>query len=329
MLASMKDTNTSSVAEPTVRAFLESLPGPGQHPRTAIELEKARAAFVAFETAGAPASPPAEMSDHTLVLPSGKNLRIHIVRPPSVGEALPAVMFFHGGGWVFGDRDSHDRLIRELAIGSRAAVVFVDFDRSPEAHYPVAVEQAYGATLWIAQHGSSVGIDCSRIAVCGDSAGGNLAAAVALLSRNRRVPEISSQVLFYPVLGADFTRPSYEQYGEGFMLTRDGVSWTWDMYAPDLGRRREPTASPLNAPIGDLSGLPPALIIIGEHDVLRDEGEEYARRLMAAGVPVTAVRYLGMVHAFVNLGALAMTPSARAALAQACTALREAFENRL
>jgi acetyl esterase len=326
MLASMKDPNASTVAEPTVRAFLESLPGPRQHPGTAIELENARAAFVDFETAGAPPPPRTEVDDHTVFLPSGKSVAIRIVRPPSTPEALPAVMFFHGGGWVFGDRESHGRLIRELAIGSHAAVVFVDFDRSPEAHYPVAIEQAYGATLWVAQHGSSVGIDPSKIALSGDSAGGNLAAVVAILSRRRGAPKICSQVLFYPVLDAALSRASYQQYGEGFMLTREGVAWTWDMYAPELDRRLEPTATPLNAAIEDLRGLPPALIIVGEHDVLRDEGEEYARRLMAADVPVTAVRYLGMIHAFVNLGALAETPSARAALAQACAALREAFK---
>jgi acetyl esterase len=319
-----KRTN-GEVAEPTVASFLQSLRPPTPHPTTETELASARAAFVQFETAGAPAAEAAEVADHVAPLPDGGRVPIRIIRPPRIREALPAVLFFHGGGWVFGDRDSHDRLMRALAVGAHAAVVYVDFSRSPEARYPAALDEAYGASLWVAEHGAELGIDSTRIAVCGDSAGGNLAAAVALLAAKRGAPAIALQVLFYPVVDADFTRSTYAAFGQGFMLTAAGVSWTWDQYCPDPSRRREPTAAPLNASDAELRGVPPALIIVGEHDVLRDEGEAYARRLMRAGVTVTAVRYLGMIHAFVNLGALAETPSARAAIAQACEALRAAF----
>jgi acetyl esterase len=313
------------VDEPTVRAFLAALGPAAPHPKTPEERQKARGGFVQFETQGAPPAPPADVVDRTIDLEEGGQVGIRVIRPVAVHEALPAVMFFHGGGWVFGDRVSHDRLMREIAVGAHAAVVFVDFARAPEARYPVAVEQAYGATLWVAEHGASLGIDSARIAVCGDSAGGNLAAVVALVARKRGAPAILQQVLLYPVTDADFSRRSYAEFGEGFMLTAAAVAWLWDMYCPDVTRRLEPTAAPLRTPVEDLRGLPPALVIVGEHDVLRDEGEAYGRRLLRAGVPVTSVRYAEMIHAFVNLGALARTSAARAALGQVCAVLREAF----
>jgi acetyl esterase len=240
-------------------------------------------------------------------------------------ETLPIVMYFHGGGWVLGDKATHDRLIRKIANGVEAAVVFVNFTPSPEAHYPVALEEAYAATLWIEENGSALNLDVSHIAVAGDSAGGNLAAALALIAKERGTPHIGYQALFYPVTDSRFDTASYHQFADGYYLTREAMQWFWDQYAPDFGVRDEPTASPLRASVDQLRGLPPALIITGEFDVLRDEGEAYVHKLLDAGVEVTALRCLGTVHDFVMLNALSETPAARAALSQANYSLRRAF----
>jgi acetyl esterase len=234
-------------------------------------------------------------------------------------------MYFHGGGWVLNDQETYDRLIREVANGAEAAVVFVNYTRSPEGRYPVAVEEAYAATQWGATNGVTLGLDTERLAVAGDSSGGNLATVVALLAKERGGPALACQVLFYPTVDADFDTDSYQQFAGGPFLTRNAMKWFWDQYAPDVARRAEPTASPLRASVDQLRGLPPALIMTAEFDVLRDEGEAYARRLGEAGVPVTAVRYLGTIHAFTVLNALANTPAARAAIAQASSVLRNVF----
>lgn len=234
-------------------------------------------------------------------------------------------MYFHGGGWVLGDKHTHDRLIREIANGANAAVVFVNYTPSPEARYPIAIEEAYAATSWVAENAPALKIDPARLAVVGDSVGGNMAAAVTLLAKERGGPKIIFQLLFYPVTDANFETPSYQQFSGGPWLTREAMRWFWNQYAPDINVRAEPTAAPLKATTGQLEGLPPALIITGENDVLRDEGEAYARRLMQAGVQVTATRYLGTIHDFVMLNAITQTPAPRAAIAQANDALRKAF----
>ena len=204
-------------------------------------------------------------------------------------------------------------------------MVFVDYTRSPEAQYPVAVEQAYAATKWVAENGATIKVDPSRLALVGDSVGGNMAAAVTLLAKQRRGPRITFQVLFYPVTDANCDTPSYSQFAEGPWLTRKAMEWFWDNYAPDVSIRKEPTASPLQATLDQLQGLPPALIITDECDVLRDEGEAYAHKLLEAGVPVTAIRYLGAIHDFVLLNPIAQSLPTRAAIAQAVDALRIAF----
>jgi acetyl esterase len=269
------------------------------------------------------ALPPADVEDR--VIPGGPtgNVSIRIVRPRDVSGPLPAVMYFHGGGWILGDRQTHDRLVREIATGARAAIVFVDYERSPEAHFPVAIEQAYAATKWAADHGAEAALDTSRLVVAGDSVGGNMATAVAMLAKSRGGPKIAFQMLFYPVTDARFDTPSYEQFTDGPWLTREAMKWFWDAYAPDTKARDEPTASPLRASTEQLAGLPPALVTTNEADVLRDEGEAYAHKLMAAGVRVTAIRYLGTIHDMLLLNPIANTPAPRAALAEANAALRQ------
>jgi len=234
-------------------------------------------------------------------------------------------MFFHGGGWVAGDVGTHDRLIREIAISVHAAVVFVEFGRAPQTHYPIPLEEAYAAMTYVVEHAASLDIDGSRLAVLGDGAGGNLAAAVAIMSKQRRGPKIVAQVLFYPPTAADFETTSYQEWSRGPWLTKEDMQWFWNAYLPDASRRAAVTATPLNATIDDLRGLPDTLLITAEVDVLRDEGEAYARKLLEASVRTTCTRYVGTIHDFVMLNALADTPAARGAIGQASAALKAAL----
>ncbi|MBV8120751.1 MAG: alpha/beta hydrolase, partial [Alphaproteobacteria bacterium] len=227
--------------------------------------------------------PGAQIDDATFPVGPTGSVPIRVIRPVGAGEVLPVVMYFHGGGWVLGDRETHDRLVREIAVGAEAAVVFVDYDRSPEARYPVAVEQAYAATQYVADNAANLRIDPLRLAVAGDSVGGNMAAAVTLMAKQRRGPKIAFQVLFYPVTDADFGTPSYTQFADGPWLTKPAMEWFWDAYLPDPTAREQPTATPLNASLDQLTGLPEALVIVDENDVLRAEGEAYARKLSDAG----------------------------------------------
>jgi acetyl esterase len=269
------------------------------------------------------AAPPVEIEHH--LIPGGPtgDLTIQIVRPPGIPGPLPAVMFFHGGGWVLCDYGTHARLVQEIAVGAAAAVVFVDYSRSPEVRFPVANEQAYFATRYVAEHGSELRLDPSRIAVAGDSAGANMATVVCMLALTRGGPAISGAVLFYPVTAANFETPSYIQFADGHFLTRDSMRWFWDNYLPDPAARLQPDASPLLAPIDRLRGHPPTFVMTCEFDVLRDEGEDYARLLATAGVPVASARYLGAIHSCLTLGPLANTPAVRAAVAAANDHLRE------
>jgi acetyl esterase len=255
------------------------------------------------------------------------DVRVRIVRPPDVTGTLPAILYMHGGGWVLGNAHTHDRLVRELAVGTGAAVVFVEYDRSPEAHYPVAIEQGYATARWIVREGAANGLDPERIAVVGDSVGGGMTAALALMANERGDVRFMQQSMYYPVTDAAMDTGSYEQFAEGYFLAARGMAWFWDAYLPDLDRRSEPYASPLRASDEQLAGLPPAFVIVDEADVLRDEGEAYAGRLRAAGVEVTTVRYDGITHDFMMLNPLSNTHATRAAVAQAISILRDALHH--
>ncbi|WP_324189360.1 alpha/beta hydrolase [Nocardia otitidiscaviarum] len=248
-----------------------------------------------------------------------------IFRPTDVPGPLPVILYIHGAGWVFGNDHTHDRLARELAKGVGAAVVFVNYSRSPEARYPIAVHENFDALRWVVEHGAERGLDTGRIAVAGDSVGGNMSAALTLMVKERGGPELAAQVLFYPVTDASFDTGSYRQFATGYFLRRDAMEWFWDQYLADPAQRSEITASPLRATREQLAGLPPALVITAEADVLRDEGEAYADKLREAGVPVTAVRYGGIIHDFVMLNALRDTHAAVAAIGQAIAFLRAAL----
>jgi acetyl esterase len=259
--------------------------------------------------------------------PKGQ-ISIRILRPVNASSTLPVILYNHGAGWVFGNHLTHDRLIRELAVGSEAAVVFPNYSLSPEAKYPIAIEECYGVLQWIAEKGSKKGLDASHLAVAGDSVGGNMSIAVSLMTKERQGPHIQLLLLFYPVTDASFDTESYRQFAEGYFLRRDAMMWYWDQYIADPRQRDEITASPLRATIEQLRGLPPTLLINAEADVLRDEGEAFGNKLRQAGVPVTAVRFQGTIHDFVMLNPLAQSRTARGAISLATTWLHDGFAKR-
>ena len=270
--------------------------------------------------------PKLDVDDKWITVPADVgDVRVRIVKPVGSAGLLPAVLYVHGGGWILGNAGTHDRLVRELAVGANAAVVFVEYDRSPEAHYPVAIEQAYATAQWITEHGQAEGLDASRLAIAGDSVGGNMTAAVAILAKQRSDVRFVHQSLDYPVTDAAQDTDSYREFANGPFLTAKAMAWFWDAYLPDHAKRAEITASPLRASIEELAGLPETFLIVDENDVLRDEGEAYARKLTEAGVPTTSVRYNGIIHDFMMLNPLRDTAATTGAVEQAIHMLRKAL----
>jgi acetyl esterase len=315
------------VIEPHTEQWLRKVAAAsaGSPPLYELSPKDARQALRQIQASACVPLQPADIED--LVIRGGPTgqVSIRIIRPPGVAGVLPVVLHCHGGGWVLGDKDTYERLDRELAHQTQAVVVFVDYTPAPEAHYPVQNEQAYTALRWAITHAAQIGADPARVALAGDSAGGNMTAALTLMAKRRGGPHITAQVLFYPVTDAGMDTSTYQRYADGPWLTREEMRWFWDSYLPDRSLRSEITASPLRATTGQLRGLPPALIINAEHDVLRDEGEAHARKLSQAGVPVTQVRYGGTIHEFVALNPITDTPAPRAAIAQAASYLRSAL----
>jgi acetyl esterase/lipase len=319
----MSTTKTQSpvVLEPASQAFVEAT----ATPPFLYELTPAEARKVLDDVQAAPIDK-LDVVDRWITVPAEVgDVRVRIVRPPDATGLLPVILYMHGGGWVLGNADTHDRLVRELAVGTGAAVVFVEYDRSPEAHYPVAIEQGYATAQWIVREGAANLLDAERMAVAGESVGGNMTAALALMANERGDVRFVQQSMWYPVTDAAMDTASYEEFAEGYFLTAKAMAWFWDAYLPDLARRSEPFASPLRASDEQLAGLPPTFIIVDEADVLRDEGEAYAARLRAAGVAVTTVRYDGITHDFMMLNPLSNTHATRAAVAQAISILRDAL----
>jgi acetyl esterase/lipase len=290
--------------------------------------EKGRLALDEAQS-GSVSKHPVDIEDLTITDGPSVQLALRILRPQNARTPLPVIVYIHGAGWVFGSTQTHDRLMRELAVGAGAAVVFPVYRLCPEVRYPTALEECYMAARWVARRGQEYGLDAQRLAVAGDSVGGNMATVITLLSRERGGPDIRLQLLFYPVTDAAFDTASYHQFAEGYHLRRDAMMWCWEQYTRHPGERNEITASPLRASVAQLQGLPPALIITAEADVLRDEGEAYANKLREAGVPVTAVRFQGTIHDFVMLNALAQTAATRGAIALATAWLREGFSTQL
>jgi acetyl esterase len=306
-------TEIKPVLEPAAQQFADANAKPPQ--LYELPVDQGRKIVDSVQDGDIPA-PPVDITDLTIGGGPSGQVSIKLFRPQGASGVLPVLLFTHGAGWVFGDAHTHGRLVAELATRAGATAVFTNYSLSPEAKYPSALEEIYAALEWIAGHGAEQGLDPARIAVAGDSVGGNMTTAITIMAKQRGGPHIAAQLLYYPVTNASFDTGSYQQFATHYWLTRQGMQWYWDQYTTDPAARAQITASPLRASLADLAGLPPAMIIVGEADPLRDEGEAYAAKLRQAGVPVTAVRYQGIIHDFVMVNAMRDTHAALAATAQ-------------
>jgi acetyl esterase/lipase len=302
------------VLEPKTQAFVDALAAQGGKPLYQLSYADARKVLEDAQASAKVTKLPADVEDKMFpVGPTGQT-SVTIYRPKVAKGALPVVMYYHGGGWVLGSKNTHDRLLRDLVNGTNAAFVFVNYTPSPEAQFPVPIEQAYAATKYVAEHGDELGFDTSRLAIAGDSVGGNMVAVIAQLAKERKGPAIRYQVMFYPVTDSSLSQESYKEFADGPWLTAAAMNWFWDAYAPNKADRKKTMAAPLAATTEQLKGLPPALVIVDENDILRDEGEQYARKLLLAGVDTTSVRVLATHHDFAMLNALAGTAAAKVAI---------------
>jgi acetyl esterase len=313
------------MSEPVLEPAAQEIADATAKPPFLYELDVEDARKVLDDIQAAPIEKP-DVAEKWIAVPADVGpVTVRIVKPVAATGVLPTVLYMHGGGWVLGNAGTHDRLVRELAVGANAAVVFVEYDRSPEARYPLAIEQGYATARWITEFGRSEGLDASRLAIAGDSVGGNMSAALTLMAKQRGDVTFVHQSLYYPVTDAAQDTASYREFADGPYLTAKGMAWFWDAYTTDPAERAEITASPLRASLEELAGLPPAFVAVDENDVLRDEGEAYARRLTQAGVPTTSVRYNGTLHDFMMLNPVRGTRAATAAIEQAIRVLRGAL----
>lgn len=306
------------VLEPAAQQVADAF----SRPPFLYEMAPADARKVLADAQSGPVSKPSVEEEWVTVPSPAGDVRVRIVRPQDAAGMLPVIVYMHGGGWILGNAQTHDRLVRELAVGARAAVAFVEYPNAPEARYPTAIEQGYATAQWITRNGAAKGLDASRLAVAGESVGGNMTAALVLMAKQRGDVSFVQQSMYYPVTDAAMNTASYDQFATGYYLSRRAMEWFWDAYTTDPGQRSEITASPNQASSEQVAGLPPAYLCVDEADVLRDEGEAYAAKLRAAGVPVTTVRYDGTIHDFMLLNALSQTRATRAAIGQATAFLR-------
>lgn len=319
------DYATDPAIEKETKAFLKALNTSGGKPMETMQPGDARKVLEDAQSSVEVDQSGVEVEEKTIT-PNGMNIQLFIMRPAGAKETLPAFMFFHGGGWVLGDFATHRRFIRDLVVHSGAVAIHVEYSRSPEAKYPLAVLECYAATQWVAENGASIKVDGNRLAVAGNSAGGCLAAAVALMANEKGSPALAYQLLFWPVTDANFETGSYNQFAEDRFLTKNMMKWFWDHYTSKKEDRTERYAAPLQASLAQLKGLPPTLVQTAENDVLRDEGEAYARKLNEAGVSVTLVRYQGMIHDYGLLNPLAAIHAIKSSLLYAGAALKQALK---
>ncbi|GAB3018891.1 alpha/beta hydrolase [Niabella terrae] len=307
-----------------VRAFLETLNAGDGPPIETLTPVQARQ--VLTDAQEGVATDVSGILESEIEIPvNNSSLRLHIVKPAGLNRERPAFIFIHGGGWVLGDYPTHRRFVRDLVVASGVIAVFPDYSPAPEAQFPVAIEQIYASLEWVSVNGSQIGVDSSKLAIVGNSVGGNMAAAVALMAKDRQGPQIQQLVLFWPVTDARFDTKSYQTMGEGRFLSRNMMIWFWDQYLPDPHARRQPYAAPLEASVDQLKGLPPTLIQIAENDVLHDEGQAFGRKLDEAGVAVTLTCYDGLIHDYGLLNALAAVPAVKTALGQAAAVIKKAL----
>ncbi len=305
-----------------VRAFLKGLNAGGGKPMEEMSPAEARQVLIGAQQSVEVDYSGISESERTIEQ-NGVQVKIHITRPADAKNDAPVFIFIHGGGWVLGDYPTHRRLVRDLVVHSGAVAVFPDYTPSPEAQYPTAINEIYAALQWVYENGKEIGVDSSRLAVAGNSVGGNMAAVTALMAKDKKGPDIKLQLLLWPVTNADFETESYNLFAEERFLTKNMMKWFWDNYLPDTSKRSEIYASPLQATTEQLKGLPPALVQTAENDVLRDEGEAYARKLNEAGVDLTLTRYAGQIHDYGLLNPLAHIASVQTALLQAAAFMKE------
>ncbi|MBW8683196.1 alpha/beta hydrolase [Chitinophaga rhizophila] len=315
------DPDTDPSIDSKVKAFLHALNNSGGEPLETLSPVDARGVLTGAQESVTVDISGVEFSEKTITS-EGLTVKLDIVRPAGVSGKLPVFMFFHGGGWVLGDFPTHKRLVRDLVVASGAVAVFPNYTPAPEAKYPTQINEAYAATKWVAEHGDEIGVDGKNLALAGNSVGGNMTAVVSILAKEKQGPAIKGQILLWPVTNADFDNGSYNEFATGRFLTKNMMIWFFDNYAT-LQQRSDIHISPLQATTEQLKGLPPALVLVAENDVLRDEGEAYARKLDQAGVPVTLVRYQGMIHDWGLLNPLATVPGTQSAMAHAGAELKK------
>ena len=304
-----------------IRSFLKALNSGDGKPLEQLSVADARGVLVGAQKSVEVNYSGIEESEK-VISQNGYKVKIHITKPKGAKANAPVFIFIHGGGWVLGDYPTHRRLVRDLVVESGAVAVFPDYTPSPEAQYPVAINEIYAATQWVAENGKEIGVDGKNLAVAGNSVGGNMTAAITLMAKDKKGPQIKLQVLLWPVTDANFETESYNSYANGRFLTKNMMKWFWDNYLPDTNKRKEIYASPLQASLDQLKDLPPALVQTAENDVLRDEGEAYARKLNEAGVPVTLTRYNGLIHDYGLLNPIANVPAVQTAIEQAAVVIK-------
>jgi acetyl esterase len=317
------DPTTDRGLDSHVRGFLKAVNDATPRDISEIPLEEARGIYSYATTTGDKPDLSGIDEVEKTIHEGGYSVKLRIVRPKGNTDQIPAFMYFHGGVWFLGDYETHRLILRALVVRTGMAAVFVDFTRTPDAQYPRQNNEAYAATKWIAEHGKEVNINGGKLAVAGNSIGANKATVVALMAKEKGTPHLTFQALISPVTDANFDTDSYNQYGAGRFLTRKVMQKGWELYVADPAQRKEIYASPLQATTEQLRGLPPALVITEENDVLRDEGEAYARKLNDAGVWVTSTRYNGMIHDFVIINALHGLPAVQSAVQQIADALKQ------
>ena len=316
------DYSTDARLSRGTREFLRALNSP-----TPPELEKLPALDVRTVLETAQASVDVDYSgideSEKTITADGFEIVLNIVRPAGVTEKLPVFIFIHGGGWVLGDYPTHRRMVRDLVVESGYCAVFINYTRTPDDIYPRQINEIFAATKWVAENGDDINVDGKNMAVVGNSVGGNMTAVTALKAKENGGPEIKLQVLMWPIVDADFDTESYKQFGYDRFLTKPLMMWMYDMYIADPEKRKDIHASPLQASVDQLKGLPPALIQVAENDILRDEGEAYGRKLDEAGVETTTIRYDGMIHDFGLLNGLASEPAVRSLFRHAASELKK------
>ncbi|BDG04205.1 alpha/beta hydrolase [Anaeromyxobacter oryzae] len=324
MAAQAPDAATDPRIDPQVRSFLVDL-NKDSSPFWKLPQPKPQEILTALQQ-----KTPVDMSGVSItertIAQDGRTVKLYVMTPQPVTGTPGVLLFIHGGVWIVGNFENHQRLLRDLVVGSGQVGVFVEYSPLPAARYPTQLEESYAALKWVAAHAGELGADGSRIAIAGNSVGGDMTAALTLMAKDRKGPKIAYQVLMIPATDASVDTASYEEYGTGRFLSRAFMKYGWDLYAPDDKTRSAPYVSPLRASRKELESLPPALVITAENDPLRDEGEAYARKLKDAGVAVTATRYNGMIHDFVLLNAIHDVPAVQSALEQASEAISNALK---